>query len=108
MAKHLVKIPKPIAGIKLPRQMRKGPLGAFLASSGGQVIVAELLLVLAGVLATVANPATRTGRDLRARSPTARARSIRRTARAARSARGSARRWSAMPSNARSKPSRAR
>jgi hypothetical protein len=58
-------VPKRIAGIRVPKQVRKGPIGVFLASSGGQVLMAELLLVLAGVIATVANPATRTGRDLR-------------------------------------------
>jgi hypothetical protein len=58
-------VPKRIAGIRIPRKLRKGPIGAFFASSGGQVLIAEVLLVLAGVVATAANPATRTGRDLR-------------------------------------------
>ena len=48
MAKKL-KVPKRIAGLKIPKAIRKGPIGDFLSSSGGQVVLAEVLLTLATV-----------------------------------------------------------
>lgn len=50
MAKK-VKVPKRIAGVKIPKSIRKGPIGDFLTSSGGQVVLAEVLLALAAVYA---------------------------------------------------------
>jgi hypothetical protein len=50
MAKKL-KVPKRIAGIKIPKAIRKGPIGDFLSSSGGQVVLAELLLAAGTVYA---------------------------------------------------------
>jgi hypothetical protein len=45
MAKKL-KVPKRIAGVKIPKAIRKGPIGDFLRSSGGQVLLAEALLAV--------------------------------------------------------------
>ena len=44
-----VKLPKRIAGVKLPKATRKGPIVDFLSSSGGQVLLAEALVLAAGV-----------------------------------------------------------
>ena len=46
--KKVVKLPKRIAGVKIPKAARKGPVADFLNSSGGQVLVAEALVLLAG------------------------------------------------------------
>lgn len=43
-----VKVPKRIAGLKIPKTVRKGPVIDFLNSSGGQVLIAEALLLAAG------------------------------------------------------------
>jgi hypothetical protein len=43
-----VKVPKRIAGVKIPKTVRKGPVIDFLNSSGGQVLIAEALLLAAG------------------------------------------------------------
>jgi hypothetical protein len=42
-----VKVPKRIAGVKIPKTVRKGPIADFLNSSGGQVLIAEALLLAA-------------------------------------------------------------
>jgi hypothetical protein len=65
MAKSHITIPKRIAGIKIPRKARKGAVRSFLSSPGGQLILVQAMLALAAVLATAANPKTRTGRRLR-------------------------------------------
>lgn len=65
MAKKLPMVPKRIAGIKIPRQLRKGPLGSILGTPAGQILLAELLVVIGGAIATAANPGTKTGRALR-------------------------------------------
>ena len=44
-----VKLPKRIAGVKLPKATRKGPIADFLNSSGGQVLLAEAVVLAAGV-----------------------------------------------------------
>jgi hypothetical protein len=49
MAKKL-KVPKRIAGVKIPKVIRKGPVGDFLNSSGGQLLVAEAVLLAGGAL----------------------------------------------------------
>lgn len=64
MAK-LAKIPKRIAGIKIPKQIRKGALASLLRTPAGQILMAELLIVVGGAIATAANPDTRSGRALR-------------------------------------------
>src|SRR5688572_25378605 len=43
-----VKVPKRIAGVKIPKTVRKGPVVDLLNSSGGQVLIAEALLLVAG------------------------------------------------------------
>ena len=65
MAKKRIRIPKRIAGIRIPGRKRESPITAFLASPAGQLILAEILLALAAALLTAANPATKTGRYLR-------------------------------------------
>ena len=48
MAKHSkLKLPKRIAGIKIPKVVRKGPLGQFLNSGAGQMVLAETLMAAA-------------------------------------------------------------
>ena len=49
--KHKVKLPKRIAGMKIPKGIRKGPIGNFLTSSGGQLVIAEALLAAGGFYA---------------------------------------------------------
>jgi hypothetical protein len=50
MAKRL-KVPKRVAGVKIPKAIRKGPVGDFLNSSAGQLLLAEVLLAAGGILA---------------------------------------------------------
>jgi hypothetical protein len=60
------KLPKRILGMKIPKQIRKGPLGQFLASSGGQVVVVETLLAAAAFYgARRIGPDTSIGETLR-------------------------------------------
>jgi hypothetical protein len=61
-----IRLPKQVGRIRLPRRRRRSPVAAFLRSPVGQVIIAEALLALAGVLVAAATPATRMGRGLRA------------------------------------------
>lgn len=50
MAKQAgIKLPKRLAGIKIPKAVRKGPLGQFLNSHAGQVILAEAVVAAAAV-----------------------------------------------------------
>ena len=44
MAKK-AKLPKTIAGVKIPKAIRRGRLGKFVASPGGQKMLAEALLM---------------------------------------------------------------
>jgi hypothetical protein len=44
-----LKLPKHIGGVKIPKAARKGPVADFLNSSGGQVLLAEALVLAAGV-----------------------------------------------------------
>lgn len=45
MAKKLkIKLPKRIAGVKIPKTVRKGPIGEFLNSGAGQVVIAQALV----------------------------------------------------------------
>jgi hypothetical protein len=50
MAKR-IKLPKRIAGIKIPKGIRKGPVIKFLNSPAGQVVLAQALLAIGGVFA---------------------------------------------------------
>ena len=46
-------LPKRFAGVKIPKAVRKGPVGQFLASKAGKAILAEtLMLAGAGLAAT--------------------------------------------------------
>jgi hypothetical protein len=47
--KRKLKLPKRIAGVKIPKAARKGPVADFINSSGGQVLLAEALVLAAGV-----------------------------------------------------------
>jgi hypothetical protein len=49
--KRKMKLPKRIAGVKIPKGIRKGPIGHFLSSSGGQLVIAEALLAAGGFYA---------------------------------------------------------
>lgn len=49
--KFKVKLPKRIAGVKIPKAVRKGPVAKFLNSSAGQLILAEVLLIAGRSLA---------------------------------------------------------
>jgi hypothetical protein len=65
MAKKL-KLPKRIAGVKIPKPVRKGPVGTFLNSSAGQMLIAEAILVAAGAIAVRgSDPHSRTGEAIR-------------------------------------------
>ena len=50
MAKR-IKLPKRIAGIKIPKGIRKGPVVKFLNTPPGQVVLAQALLAIGGVFA---------------------------------------------------------
>jgi hypothetical protein len=67
MAKKLkTKLPKRIAGVKIPKGIRKGPIGSFLSSSGGQLVIAEVLLAAGGFYAARRiDPNTPAGQALR-------------------------------------------
>jgi hypothetical protein len=64
MAKKL-KLPKKIGGVKIPKSVRKGPVAQFLASPGGQVAMAEALVIAAGVFASTRDSNSATGQALR-------------------------------------------
>jgi hypothetical protein len=46
-----IKLPKRIAGIKIPKGIRKGPVINFLNTPPGQVVLAQALLVIGGAFA---------------------------------------------------------
>jgi hypothetical protein len=51
MSNKRVKLPKRVAGVKIPKAIRKGPIATFLNSSGGQVLVAEALIAFGAAYA---------------------------------------------------------
>ena len=67
MAKHDgIKLPKRVAGIKIPKVIRKGPIGQFLNSRAGQVVLAETIVAAAAAFTAVkADPDSATGETLR-------------------------------------------
>jgi hypothetical protein len=67
MAKKIkVKLPKRIAGVKIPKGVRKGPVRDFLNSSAGQLIIAEAVVLAGGALAAKGtDPDSTTGDALR-------------------------------------------
>ena len=46
-----IKIPKRVAGVKVPKAIRKGPVSDLVNSSGGQLLLAEALVAVAGLFA---------------------------------------------------------
>lgn len=46
-----IKLPKRIAGVKIPKSVRKGPIGGFLNSGAGQLLIAQALIGVAGAAA---------------------------------------------------------
>ena len=65
MGNKTLTVPKRIAGIRIPKQVRKGPFGSLLSTPAGQILLAELLIVIGGAIATAVNPDTKTGKALR-------------------------------------------
>jgi hypothetical protein len=51
MAKSRIKVPKRVAGVKIPKAIRKGPVMDFVNSKAGKMLVAEALTAVIGVLA---------------------------------------------------------
>ena len=58
------KLPKRVAGIKIPKVIRKGALGHFLNSKAGQLVLAETLLAAAAAF-TAAKADTTVGDTVR-------------------------------------------
>jgi hypothetical protein len=46
-----IKIPRKLAGVKIPKVLRKGPVGDFVNSAAGQLIIAEAVTLAIGALA---------------------------------------------------------
>jgi hypothetical protein len=46
-----IRLPKRIAGAKIPKTVRTGPLPEFLNSSAGQIVIAEMLLAASALFA---------------------------------------------------------
>jgi len=51
MAKTRIKLPKRIAGVKVPKNVRKGPIMDFVNSSAGQLLLAEAVIAAVGLFA---------------------------------------------------------
>jgi hypothetical protein len=51
MSKQRIKIPKRVAGVKVPKPIRKGPIMDFINSTAGQALLAQALVAAAGVFA---------------------------------------------------------
>ena len=56
------RLPKRVFGIRIPNPIRKGPLGAALASPAGQLVVAFLIYEIATSLAARTSPQHRNSR----------------------------------------------
>ena len=48
---HMDPVPKRVAGVKIPKVVRKGPVLQFVNSSAGRLLIAEALTAAMGVLA---------------------------------------------------------
>lgn len=60
MVKSRIKVPKRVAGVKIPKAVRKGPVMDFVNSKAGRVLIAQALTAAVGVLAyKTASPETR-------------------------------------------------
>jgi hypothetical protein len=51
MSKSKIKVPKRVAGVKIPKAVRKGPVLQFVNSSAGKLLVAEALTAALGLFA---------------------------------------------------------
>jgi hypothetical protein len=51
MSKSRVKLPKRIAGVKVPKAIRKGPIMDFVNSSAGQMLLMEALVAAGSLFA---------------------------------------------------------
>jgi hypothetical protein len=51
MSKSKIKVPKRVAGVKIPKSVRKGPVLQFVNSSAGKLLVAQALTAALGVFA---------------------------------------------------------
>ena len=51
MAKSKIKVPKRVAGVKIPKSVRKGPVMDFVNSSTGRLLIAEALTAALAVFA---------------------------------------------------------
>src|SRR3954463_11338208 len=47
--KSKIKVPKRVAGVKIPKVVRKGPVLQFVNSSAGRMLIAEALTAAVGV-----------------------------------------------------------
>ncbi|MFL6578369.1 MAG: hypothetical protein ACJ8MR_17225 [Povalibacter sp.] len=63
----LVKIPKRVAGMKIPKAIRKGPIIDFINTPAGQLVLAQTLIAIGGWYAAKegTDPDSRTGEALR-------------------------------------------
>lgn len=60
MARSKIKVPKRLAGVKIPKAIRKGPVMDFVNSKAGRILIAQALTAAIGVLAyKTATPETR-------------------------------------------------
>jgi hypothetical protein len=50
-SKTKIKVPKRVAGVKIPKVVRKGPVLQFVNSTAGRTLIAEALTAAMGVLA---------------------------------------------------------
>ena len=65
MSKHM-RVPKRIAGVKIPKPIRKGGIGKFLNTTTGQVLLAEALFAAGQALMRKrSDPNSPTGEFLR-------------------------------------------
>jgi hypothetical protein len=51
MAKSRIKVPKQVAGVKIPKSVRKGPIMDFVNSTTGRILIAQALTAAIGVFA---------------------------------------------------------
>src|SRR5687767_12063322 len=51
MSKSKIKVPKRVAGVKIPKAVRKGPVLQFVNSSAGKLLVAQALTAALGLFA---------------------------------------------------------
>ena len=80
MAKPKIKVPKRVAGVKIPKTVRKGPVMEFVNSTAGRLLIAEGLAAALAVFA-YKNADSETGRRIKAGAQDAEAVLKRNTAR---------------------------